>query len=115
MRSLNSGKGELAAVQRYLLRVKSTHYRAAALLSALPPLAESIRAAKRFRVGLLADSCTAAKSFHSITSSARASRVAGTVTPIALAVVTLMTSSTLVGNSIGRSPGFSPLRILSTK
>jgi hypothetical protein len=27
-----------------------THYRAAALLSALPQLAESIRAAKRFRI-----------------------------------------------------------------
>jgi hypothetical protein len=30
------------------------------------------------------------------------------VRPMALAVVTLTTSSTLVGNSIGRSPGFSP-------
>jgi hypothetical protein len=30
--------------------VNGTHYRAAALLSALPRLAESIRAAKRFRV-----------------------------------------------------------------
>jgi hypothetical protein len=30
--------------------VNSLHYRAAALLSALPQLAESIRAAKRFRV-----------------------------------------------------------------
>jgi hypothetical protein len=31
-------------------RVNCTHYRAAALLSASPHLAESIRAAKRFRV-----------------------------------------------------------------
>jgi hypothetical protein len=35
---------------RCLLWVNSLHYRAAALLSALPQLAESIRAAKRFRV-----------------------------------------------------------------
>jgi hypothetical protein len=32
-----------------------THYRAAALLAALRPLAESIRAAKRFRVVPTAD------------------------------------------------------------
>ena len=31
-------------------KVNCTHYRAAALLSALPQLAESIRAAKGFRV-----------------------------------------------------------------
>src|SRR4249919_3694676 len=37
-----------------------THRRAAALLSASPQLAESIRAAKRFRVVPLADSCIAA-------------------------------------------------------
>jgi hypothetical protein len=33
-----------------LLRVTCTHYRTAAFLSASPQLAESIRAAKRFRV-----------------------------------------------------------------
>src|ERR1700730_17517295 len=43
------------------VRVNSLHYRAAALLSASPQLAESIHAAKRFRVCTLADSCTAAK------------------------------------------------------
>src|SRR6202011_2346397 len=42
-----------------LLWVNGTHYRAAALLSASPQLAESIRAAKRFRVVPTADSCTA--------------------------------------------------------
>src|ERR1700730_4592169 len=36
-------------------RVNCTHYRAAALLSASPQLAELIRAAKRFRVVPLAD------------------------------------------------------------
>src|SRR4051812_10661729 len=38
---------------------------------------------------------------HSITSSARASSVGGTVSPSALAVLRLMTSSCLVGNSMG--------------
>src|SRR5437016_3144582 len=51
---------------------------------------------------------------HSITSSARASSVGGTVRPSALAVVRLITRSNLVGCWIGRSPGFAPRRILST-
>jgi hypothetical protein len=37
------------------------HYRTAALMSASPQLAESIRAAKRFRVVPQGDICTAAK------------------------------------------------------
>jgi hypothetical protein len=36
--------------RQWRLRVIGTHYRAAALLSASPQLAELIRAAKRFRV-----------------------------------------------------------------
>src|SRR5262249_9163973 len=52
---------------------------------------------------------------HSITSSARAKNVSGIVRPSALMVVRLMTSSNLVGCSTGRSAGFVPLRILSTK
>src|SRR5262245_48542898 len=51
---------------------------------------------------------------HSITSSARASNVGGTVMPSALAVVRLMTRSNLVGCSTGISAGFAPRRILST-
>src|SRR5215204_2873807 len=51
---------------------------------------------------------------HSITSSARARSVGGMVRPRALAVLRLMTSSNLVGCSIGRSAGLAPLRILST-
>src|SRR5262249_45099510 len=51
---------------------------------------------------------------HSITSSARASSVAGTSRPSALAVVRLMTRSNLVGCSTGMFPGFAPCRILST-
>jgi hypothetical protein len=51
---------------------------------------------------------------HSITSSARASRVGGTSRPSALAVLRLMISSYLVGACTGRSAGFSPLRMRST-
>src|SRR5262249_40167963 len=53
-------------------------------------------------------------SFHSITASARARTVGGMVSPIALAVLRLIASSSLVGSSTGRSAGFDPLRILST-
>src|SRR5262245_9952970 len=52
--------------------------------------------------------------FHSITSSARASTVAGKARPSAFAVLRLMTSSYLVGACTGRSAGFSPLRMRST-
>src|SRR5262249_184669 len=50
---------------------------------------------------------------HSITSSVRASSVGGTVRPSAFAALRLMTSSNLVGCSIGRSAGLAPLKILS--
>src|SRR5262249_14214161 len=52
--------------------------------------------------------------FHSITSSARASKVAGTSRPSACAVIRFTTSSNLVGCSTGSSLGFAPRRILST-
>ena len=52
---------------------------------------------------------------YSITSSARASSVGGTMMPSAFAVFKLITSSSLVGSSTGRSAGFAPLNILSTK
>src|SRR2546425_6430991 len=51
---------------------------------------------------------------HWMISSALRSRDCGIVRPIALAVLRLMTSSNFVGCSTGRSPGFEPLRILST-
>ena len=51
---------------------------------------------------------------HSITSSARASRVGGTSRPSDLAVLRLIASSYLVGACTGRSAGFSPLRMRST-
>src|SRR5262245_27734290 len=53
-------------------------------------------------------------SHHSITSSARARSVAGTVMPSALAVFILMTSWKRVGCSTGKSAGWAPLRVLST-
>jgi hypothetical protein len=49
-----------------------------------------------------------------ITSSARASTAGGIVRPSALAVFKLITSSNLVGCSMGRPAGLAPLRILST-
>src|SRR5262245_47484260 len=52
---------------------------------------------------------------HSITSSAWTSTAGGIVSPSALAVLRLTTSSNLVGCWIGRSPGFVPFRILSTR
>src|SRR5262249_37967669 len=51
---------------------------------------------------------------HSITSSARSRNASGIVSPSALAVVRLMTSSNLDGCSTGISPGFVPRRTLST-
>jgi hypothetical protein len=51
---------------------------------------------------------------HSITRSARCRSDGGIVRPSALAILRLMTSPNLVGCSMGRSPGFVPLRILST-
>src|SRR5262249_19256760 len=52
---------------------------------------------------------------HSITSSASARSDGGTVRPSVLALFILMTSSNFVGCSTGRSAGFAPLNILSTK
>jgi hypothetical protein len=51
---------------------------------------------------------------YSITSSARASSVAGMSRPSVLAVCKLITSSNRVGCSTGRSPGLSPLSTRST-
>jgi hypothetical protein len=56
----------------------------------------------------------AQKLSYSISSSARASSVAGTLRPIDLAVLRLIISSNLVGCSTGMFTGFSPRKILST-
>jgi len=51
---------------------------------------------------------------HGMISSARTKNDWGIVSPSALAVLRLITSSNLVGCSTGRSAGLAPLRILST-
>src|SRR5262245_53470118 len=51
---------------------------------------------------------------HSITSSALASNVGGTVRPSIRAVSALMTNSNLLDCITGRSAGFAPLRIRPT-
>jgi hypothetical protein len=51
---------------------------------------------------------------YSITSSAAISRLGGTVSPSALAVLRLTTNSNLEACITGRSAGLSPLRILPT-
>jgi hypothetical protein len=99
------------------VRVNSLHYRTATLPSASPQLAESIRAAKRFRVVPIGDlsrcSNVPGKISYSITSSAVERSVGGTVRPSALAVLRLMTNSYFVGACTGRSAGFAPLRMRS--
>jgi hypothetical protein len=61
-------------------------------LDAFPPTSPSCRRC-----------CARPKRVYSITLSARATNIAGTVTPIALAVLRLITSSNLVGCSTGMS------------
>jgi hypothetical protein len=53
-------------------------------------------------------------SSHSMTLSACTSNDGGTVRPSFLAVFMLITSSNLVGSSIGRLPGFAPFNMRST-
>jgi hypothetical protein len=67
------------------------------------------------REGPIADKVRCGKNLsYSITSSAVASSVAGTVRPSALAVLRLITSSYLSGSCTGRSAGLPPLRMRST-
>src|SRR3954447_3110551 len=58
-----------------------------------------------------AEQCDELAPPHSITSSAKASRLAGIVMPNSLAVFRLITNSNLVGTQTGRSPALSPLRM----
>jgi hypothetical protein len=51
---------------------------------------------------------------YSITLSARTNNAGGTVTPIALAVLRLITSSNLVGCSTGTSAGLTPRNSLTS-
>jgi hypothetical protein len=78
-------------------------------MSALPPKADigernwDVRFVPKADVGAA----------YSITSSASCWSCPGTSSPSALAVLRLMTNGTLIGIWIGRSPGFSPLRMRS--
>src|SRR5689334_11963612 len=78
------------------------------------PSADVVRDARDVGFGPTKDSCTAVKTHHSTTSSARASSAGGTVRPSALAVLRLIANSYLVGCWTGRLAGMVPLRILST-
>ena len=67
-------------------------------MSALPPKADMCDATRDVRFVPKADSCAAAKSIgYSMTSSASARSLSGTVNPSALAVFMLITSSNLTG------------------
>ena len=78
--------------------------------AALALLTLTVRSGDRFQGGI-----APALRTHSITSSARTSSAGAMVIPSVLAVLRLTTSSSAVGNSIGRSPGFAPLKTLSMK
>jgi hypothetical protein len=85
-------------------------------MSALAPFADSSRTSPEVReVPRAVVSRCSIRTHYSITSSARVSRPGGISRPSALAVLTLIDSTILVGNSTGRSPGCVPRRILSTK
>ena len=81
--------------------------RRAQWMSALPPKADMCSALSDVGFVPKADMRR-----YSITSSAMARMPDGMAKPSALAVLRLMTSSNLTSWMIGRSPGFSPLRIL---
>src|SRR5262252_4464014 len=68
--------------------------------------------ARRERPGrCAAEQCDELPPSHSITSSASASSLSGIWRPSAFAVLRLMASSNLFGNSTGRSAGLAPLRM----
>src|SRR6266446_3120689 len=68
-----------------------------------------------YRVGVVGHSSQEddARALHSITSSARESRSSEILTPSALAVLRLITSSNLVDCNTGSSAGLAPLRIFA--
>ena len=87
--------------------------------SALAPKADTVSGYRRVRfgpkpaVGSCNNKCRH-KQTYSITSPASARSIGGTVNPNVFAVLRLITKSNLVGCNIGRSAGFSPLRIRPT-
>src|SRR5204863_4333669 len=77
-----------------------------------PPHPIRLLRARRERPGgrRAAEQCDELAALHSLTSSAAASRVAGTVRPSAFAVLRLITNSNFTVCWIGKVEGFSPLR-----
>jgi hypothetical protein len=98
--------------------VKSTNYRAAPSLSALPPISrprqDGFDATLSAITRLMHRSKTCAIARYSITSSARSKNNSEIVSPSAFAVLRLMTSSNFVGCRIGKAAGLAPLRIRPT-
>src|SRR5262245_51787774 len=77
-----------------------------------PHLLGLLRARREWPRGCrAAEQCDELALPHSITSSARASKLSGTVSPRAFAVLRLITSSNRVGCTTGSSAGLAPLRI----
>jgi hypothetical protein len=87
---------------------------AAAMMSAIERITDSTRTSRHVRFVPMSDICTAAKGRYSITASARSRNDSEIANPSTLAVLRLTTSSNLVGNSIGKSPGLAPPRIRCT-
>jgi hypothetical protein len=81
--------------------------------SGLPPPKADLNASSRHvaQVPKAAVSRRSNRCSYSITSSAVASNLSGTVRPSILAVEALMTSSNLLDCTTGKSAGFAPLRI----
>jgi len=71
-------------------------------------------ALRRWQSGAAFPTFEPSQPIHSMTSSARASSVYGSVKPSSVAVLRLMTSSNFVGCSTGRSAALAPFKILST-
>jgi hypothetical protein len=72
-----------------------------------------LRARRERRCRRAAEKCDEGAAVHSITSSARATKIGGTSTPRAFAVLRLMTRENLLGRSIGKSPALAPFRMRS--
>jgi len=73
-----------------------------------------LRARRERPCGRVAEQRNEVAARHSITSSARTSSGGGTSSPSALAALRLISSSNFVGCWIGKSAGFSPLRMRLT-
>src|SRR5580704_8806105 len=81
------------------------------LVSGAEPQLQALRNRQKTLKGLV----SATEAAHSITSLTRTINDSGILRPNALAVVKLTARSNFTGCSTGRSPGFEPCRILSTK